>query len=135
MQKSSEHPRATVAPSHLVIRTVAMPKDTNPAGDVFGGWLMAQMDLAASSAATRRARGRCATVAVEAMAFHRPVRVGDELSLYAEILAIGRTSIRVVVEAWSRGRDSEETAHVTSGVFTYVAIDGNRLPRLVPPEA
>ena len=107
MQKSTTTPRATVA----------MPGDTNPAGDVFGSWLLAQMDLAASSAATRRARGRCATVAVEAIAFHPPVRVGDELSFYAEILTVGRTSIRIVVEAWSRGRDS----------------DDYRVPRAIPP--
>ena len=81
------------------IRTIAMPADTNPAGDIFGGWLMAQMDLAAGSAATRRARGRCATVAVEAMSFLSPVLVGDEVSRYARVIGTGRTSIRVAVEA------------------------------------
>src|SRR5215213_3530011 len=77
------------------IRTVAMPADTNSAGDIFGGWLMAQMDLAAGSAAARRARGRCATIAVEAMAFLSPVFVGDEVSLYAEVVSVGRTSLRI----------------------------------------
>jgi acyl-CoA thioesterase YciA len=116
------------------IRTIAMPADTNPAGDIFGGWLMSQMDLAAGNAAALRARGRCATVAIEAMSFISPVFVGDELSLYAEILHVGRTSMKIRVEAWRRGRESDETAQVTAGVFTFVAIDANRQPRPIPPE-
>jgi len=115
-----------------VIRTIAMPADTNPAGDIFGGWLMAQMDLAAGSAATRRARGRCVTVAVEAMTFHSPVAVGDEVSLYAEVVSTGRTSVRIAVEAWRRGRDSDATNQVTSAVFTFVAIDAKGTPRALP---
>lgn len=114
------------------IRTVAMPADTNPAGDVFGGWLMWQMDLAAGIAATRRARGRCATVAVEAMSFLQPVQVGDEVSLYAKVVATGRTSMRVAVEAWRRGRDVEDTSKVTDAVFTLVAIDDEKRPRPLP---
>jgi acyl-CoA thioesterase YciA len=121
-------------PDHPVIRTIAMPADTNPAGDVFGGWLMAQMDFAAGSAAARRARGRCATVAVEAMAFLSHVSVGDEVSIYAEIVSVGRTSIRIAVEAWRRRRDSDASNKVTHAVFTYVALDANRRPRVVPPE-
>jgi acyl-CoA thioesterase YciA len=116
------------------IRTIAMPADTNPAGDIFGGWLMAQMDLAAGSAAARRARGRCATVSVEAMAFLSPVFVGDEVSLYATILSVGRSSIRIAVEAFRRGREREETVKVTEGIFTYVAIGPDRKPRHIPPE-
>jgi acyl-CoA thioesterase YciA len=77
-----------------VIRTIAMPSDTNPAGDIFGGWLMSQMDLAAGNAAARRARGRCATVAVDAMEFHSPVHVGDEVSVYADLISVGRTSMK-----------------------------------------
>jgi len=111
-----------------------MPADTNPAGDIFGGWLMAQMDLAAGNAAARRARGRCATVAVEAMEFLSHVSVGDEVSFYAEIVAVGRTSIRIAVAAWRRGRDSDVSNKVTNAVFTYVAIDADRRPRVVPPE-
>ncbi len=111
-----------------------MPADTNPDGDIFGGWLMAQMDLAAGNAAARRARGRCATVAVEAMSFLSPVTVGDEVSLYADIIAVGRTSMRIAVEAWRRSRDTHVTNQVTSGVFTFVAIDAERRPRTVPPE-
>jgi acyl-CoA thioesterase YciA len=113
------------------IRTVAMPSDTNPAGDIFGGWLMWQMDLAAGLAATRRARGRCATVAVEAMSFLSPVQVGDEVSLYAEVIHVGRTSLRIALQAWRRERDSEESMKVTEAVFTFVAIDDQRRPRLV----
>ena len=111
-----------------------MPADTNPAGDIFGGWLMAQMDLAAGSAAARRARGRCATVSVEAMTFLSPVSVGDEVSLYATVLRVGRSSIRIAVEAYRRGRESEETFKVTEGIFTYVAIGPDRKPRHIPPE-
>ena len=87
-----------------LIRTIAMPADTNPNGDIFGGWLMAQMDMAGGNAAMRRARGRCAAVAVDGMVFHQPVFVGDEVSLYAVILRIGRTSMTIRVEAWRRSR-------------------------------
>ena len=117
-----------------VIRTITMPADTNPSGDIFGGWLLAQMDMAGGSVATKRARGRCATIALEAMTFHRPVLVGDELSLYGSIEKIGRTSIRVRVEAWRRARFEAESERVTEGVFTFVAIDEERRPRPVPPE-
>lgn len=117
-----------------VIRTIAMPADTNPAGDIFGGWLMAQMDLAAGNVAARRARGRCATIAVEGMTFLQPVVVGDEVSLYAHIASVGRSSIRIQIEAWRRARESEETIKVTQALFTFVAIDENRRPRAVPPE-
>ncbi|GJD59483.1 acyl-CoA thioesterase [Methylobacterium dankookense] len=115
-----------------VIRTIAMPSDTNPAGDIFGGWLMAQMDLAAGNVAARRARGRCATISVEAMTFHHPVFVGDEVSIYAQILKVGRTSIRIHVEVWRRERESETTRKVTEGIFTFVAIGSDRRPRVVP---
>ncbi|UFN49920.1 acyl-CoA thioesterase [Roseomonas sp. OT10] len=115
-----------------LIRTIAMPTDTNPSGDIFGGWLMAQMDLAAGNAAARRARGRCATVAVEAITFHSPVKVGDEVSLYAEILKVGRTSLRIRVEAWRRERHSDDSNRVTQAVFTFVALDSTGRPRTVP---
>jgi acyl-CoA thioesterase YciA len=115
------------------IRTVAMPADTNPAGDVFGGWLMAQMDLAAGNLATRRAGGRIATVAVDAMAFHQPVSVGDEVSLYARLVATGRTSMRIEVEAWRRHRHEADIVKVTEAVFTCVAIGEDRKPRPLPP--
>ena len=117
-----------------MIRTIAMPADTNPAGDIFGGWLMGQMDLAAGNAASRRARGRCATVAVEAMTFHSPVHVGDEVSLYARILSVGRTSLRIEVEAWRRERHSDLRERVTEAAFTFVALDDEGRPRPVPAE-
>jgi len=116
-----------------VIRTTAMPADTNPAGDIFGGWLLAQMDLAAASVATRRARGRTATAAVEAMSFLSPVLVGDEVSLFARLVGEGRTSMRVAVEAWRRHRESEAYEKVTEGLFVLVALDENRKPRPLPP--
>lgn len=113
------------------IRVIAMPADTNPAGDIFGGWLMAHMDQAGASVALRRARGRVATVAVEAMAFHLPVKVGDEVSLYGRLLGTGRTSIRVHVEAWRRDRAQEEASRVTEATFTFVALDAAGRPRPV----
>ena len=116
----------------LVGRVIAMPADTNPEGDIFGGWLLAQMDLAGSTPAFDLACGRCATVAVDAMVFHQPVSVGDEVSLYARVVKAGRTSIRVHVEAWKRPRASPEVSRVTEGVFTYVAIDADRKPRPLP---
>jgi len=106
-----------------------MPSDTNPNGDIFGGWLMWQMDLAGGLAATRRARGRCATVSVEAITFHSPVHVGDEVTIYAEVLSVGRTSMKLHVQAWRRPRDSEASVRVTEASFTFVAIDDDRRPR------
>lgn len=113
-----------------VVRTIAMPADTNPSGDIFGGWLMSQMDLAAGNVAARRARGRCATIAVDAVTFVSPVAVGDEVSLYANIVKTGRTSISIRVEAWRRPRHSEETRKVTEAMFTFVALgeDGKSCP-------
>jgi acyl-CoA thioesterase YciA len=124
---------ATPPPGILAIRTVAMPADTNSSGDIFGGWLLAQMDLAAGSAAMRRARGRCATVALDSMSFLRPVFVGDEVSLYADVVKVGRTSMQVRVEAWRRSRADDLSERVTEALFTFVALDEQRSPRLVPP--
>jgi len=116
-----------------VIRTVAMPSDTNPHGDIFGGWLMSQMDLAAGSIAARISRGRAATVRVEGMSFLNPVFVGDEVSLYAYLVARGKTSMKIEVEAWRRSRESEVTVKVTEATFTFVAIDDvTRRPRPLP---
>lgn len=123
---------STRPPDEPVIRTIAMPADTNPHGDIFGGWLMAQMDLAGGSAAHRRAGGRVATVAVDSMAFHRPVKVGDEVSIYATVLGTGRTSIRIFIEAWRRGRDGG-MEKVTSATFVFVAIGPDGRPRPVDP--
>ncbi len=115
------------------IRTVAMPTDTNPAGDVFGGWLMAQMDLAAGTIATRHAQGRCATVAVDGMKFLEPVKVGDEVSLYGRLVTVGRTSMTIHVEAYRRQRTGEARSLVTQAMFVYVALDADGRTRPVPP--
>ncbi|MBT9246423.1 acyl-CoA thioesterase (plasmid) [Gemmobacter fulvus] len=112
-----------------VIRTIAMPADTNPSGDIFGGWLMAQMDLAAGNLAARIERGRAATIAVEGMTFLKPVKVGDEVSLYADLVATGRSSMRIHVEAWRRNRYAEDSVKVTDATFTFVALDGDGRPR------
>ncbi len=127
---SSAHGRDDIP----VIRTIAMPNDTNPAGDIFGGWLMSQMDLAAGNVAALRARGRCATVAVESMTFLRPVFVGDEVSLYAEVLSTGRSSIRIGVEAWRRARHEDEMSRVTQATFTFVAIGADGKARELPAQ-
>ena len=116
------------------IRTIAMPADTNPAGDIFGGWLMAQMDLAAGNVAAMTARGRSATIAVEGMTFHRPVKVGDEVSLFAELESIGRTSMKIHVEAWRRERHRDDCERVTDATFTFVALDADARPRPVRRE-
>lgn len=116
-----------------VIRTIAMPADTNPAGDIFGGWLMSQMDLAAGNAAARLSRGRCATVAVEGMTFMSPVLVGDEVTLWAILHRRGRTSMTFDVQAWRRPRDGETIACVTRAMFTFVALDDEGRPRPIPP--
>jgi len=118
----------------LVGRVIAMPADTNPEGDIFGGWLLAHMDLAGATPAFELAQGRCVTVALDAMVFHQPVSVGDEVSMYATVVKTGRTSIRVHVEAWKRSRNGAdaEAMRVTEGVFTYVAIGDDRKPRLLP---
>lgn len=117
----------------LTIRTTAMPADTNPNGDIFGGWLMGQMDIAGGSTAIQRAQGRVATVAVDAMTFHKPVFVGDEVSCYTRIERVGNTSISIRVETWVRRARTRELIKVTEGTFVYVAIDGNGRPRPVPP--
>jgi acyl-CoA thioesterase YciA len=114
--------------SKPALRANAMPADANPAGDIFGGWLRSQMDLAGGTVATRRAKGRVVTVAITAMTFHRPVFVGDEVSCYVDIVKIGRTSITVKIESWARRGRGEEKIEVTEGLFTYVAVDSERKP-------
>jgi acyl-CoA thioesterase YciA len=123
---------ATLPDHSPVIRTIAMPADTNPAGDIFGGWLMAHMDLAAGNVATRHARGRAATVAVEAMSFLSPVEVGDEVSFYGAVVSSGRTSMRIHIEAWRRKREEDAVVKVTEATFTFVAIGEDRRPRPLP---
>jgi acyl-CoA thioesterase YciA len=120
----------------LAIRTLAMPADANPSGDIFGGWVLSQMDIAGGIVARERARGRVATVAVTAMTFHLPVYVGDVLCAYVDIEKIGRTSITTWIEAWAlRGQGGDmsgDQVRVTAGQFVYVALDENGRPRPVP---
>ena len=117
-----------------MIRTIAMPADANASGDIFGGWLMSQMDLAAGNLAQRVAHGRCVTVAVDAMSFILPVKIGDEVTVYCELVSTGRTSLKIQVEAWRRERSNEEDQRVTKAVFKFVAIDAEGKSRPVKPE-
>jgi acyl-CoA thioesterase YciA len=113
------------------VRTLAMPADTNPSGDIFGGWVLAQMDLAGGIVAGQRAGGRVATVALDGLSFHRPVYVGDLVSCYATVIRVGRTSVAVQVDTFVlRGRTGDEVK-VTEGRFTLVAIDDDGRPRPV----
>ncbi len=130
---ASDQP-ASAPRGELSLRTLAMPADTNPSGDIFGGWVMAQMDIAGGITAWTRADGRVATVAVDGFTFHRPVFVGDVVCCYTEVVKIGRTSLTVRVEAWVlRGRKPENRIKVTEGMFTFVAIDADGHKREVPP--
>jgi acyl-CoA thioesterase YciA len=113
------------------LSTIAMPGDANPSGDIFGGWLLSQMDLAGSIPATERAKGRVATVGIEAMKFHRAVLIGDHVRCYAEIVRVGRTSMAVKIETWVSRLGEAGMLKVTEGMFTYVAIDEGRNPRPV----
>lgn len=106
-----------------------MPADTNPHGDIFGGWLLCQMDLAGSTFATRRASGRVVTVAITAMVFHRPVMIGDEVTCFCSVEKIGHTSITVKIESWARRRTAIDPIKVTEGVFTYVRVDADGRPQ------
>lgn len=107
----------------LTIRTIAMPADTNANGDIFGGWIMSQMDSAGGMAAVQRCGGRVVTVAVNAMVFHRPVKVGDILCVYSDIIRVGRSSMHIRIEVWVRRFITDRHEKVTEGEFTYVAID------------
>jgi acyl-CoA thioesterase YciA len=113
------------------IRVVAMPADANSYGDIFGGWLLSIMDNAAGLTAARRSHGRAVTVALDRMQFHQPVKVGDEVSVYAEVERVGRTSMTIAVEAWRRERHREEPIKVTEAKFTFVAVDEAGQPRPV----
>lgn len=117
----------------LTVRISAMPADTNANGDIFGGWVMARMDQAGGIAGVERARGRVVTIAVEAMTFIRPVRVGDVLEVYTDVFHVGRTSMRIHVEAWAQRFRTTEREKVTEATFAFVAIDEEGRPRPVPP--
>ncbi|MBM3344401.1 MAG: acyl-CoA thioesterase [Betaproteobacteria bacterium] len=116
------------------LRVMPMPADANHTGDIFGGWIMSQVDLAGSIAAARMAQGRVATVAVNSFVFRQPVFVGDVVSFYAEVVKVGRTSITVDVEVYAQRRpEKEQCVKVTEATLTYVAVDSNRQPRVVSP--
>lgn len=115
----------------LALQTIAMPADTNADGDIYGGWLVSQMDLAGAIAANRQANGRVATVAIEGMVFLRPVVVGSTVSCYTQILEIGRSSIAINIEVWAQAPSDSGHKKVTEGRFTFVAIDKNRRTRPV----
>jgi acyl-CoA thioesterase YciA len=116
----------------LTIRTLAMPADTNPAGDIFGGWVMSQMDIAGAIAAVERAKGRVVTVAVEAMTFIAPVKVGDILCVYTTVDRVGTTSVSIGVEAWVRRNRLDDRVKVTNGRFVYVALGEDGRKRSIP---
>ncbi|MGI4942695.1 MAG: acyl-CoA thioesterase [Janthinobacterium lividum] len=113
------------------LRTIAMPRDTNVSGVMFGGWTLSQMDLAGGTFAAQRAGGRVVTVSIEAMRFLRPVEVGDEVSCYCTLEIGGDTSVAVRIETWTRDRSGSDAQKVTEGVFTYVALGGDGKPRML----
>jgi acyl-CoA thioesterase YciA len=117
------------------MRLVAMPRDANPSGQIFGGWTLSQMDLAGGIFAAATAKGHVATVAIDAMRFLRPVSIGDEVSCWCSLVETGDTSIKVKIETWARGRSSEKAEKVTEGVFTFVALDEHGKPRAVDSQA
>lgn len=118
----------------LTLRTLAMPGDANAAGDIFGGWVMAQMDLSCGIRAAERARGRVVTAAVKEMAFELPVKIGDTLCIYTDIVKVGRTSITLKVEAWAQRYLSDRMDKVTDALFVMVAMDETGRPKPVPAE-
>lgn len=115
------------------MRLVPLPENTNANGDIFGGWILAQMDLAAGKTAYFRAKGRVVTIAIDSMKFHKHVAVGDELSIYTDVTRVGNTSLTIKVESWARRKESGDYVKVTEGLFTFVRIDNDRKPVPVPP--
>ncbi|MET3119865.1 acyl-CoA thioesterase YciA [Undibacterium sp. GrIS 1.8] len=130
----SESNKTTLPPGMPQLRVMPMPADANVHGDVFGGWIMAQVDIAGAIPAARRANGRVATIAVNSFLFKQPVFVGDLLSIYAEVVKVGNTSITIAVEVYAeRNRLQASTVKVTEAMLTYVATGEDRKPRLIPP--
>ena len=133
----AEEPTELPRDREPVIRIIPMPQDTNPNGDIFGGWIMSQVDIAGSIVAVQRIKGRMATVAVNSFVFKKPVYVGDLVSVYGDISRVGNTSLTVSLEVFAErrmiGEFTQEVVKVTEAEFTYVAIDENRRPRPIPP--
>ena len=128
MSEASVQPRGD-----LTVRTIAMPADTNANGDIFGGWVLSQMDQAGGIAGVERARGRVVTVKVDTLTFIQPVKVGDVLCVYTLVEHVGRTSMRIHIEAWARRFRQQTRDKVTDATFTFVAVDDQGRPRIVPP--
>lgn len=126
-ENGSEAPKG-----ELSLRTLAMPGDTNPAGDIFGGWVLSQMDIAGGISAGQRANCRVATVGIQAMTFLKPVHVGDVLCVYTDVVKVGRTSIAIAIEAWALRNRIGRRVKVTEALFTFVALDDEGKPRPVP---
>ncbi len=124
---STERPLGVIS-----LQTIAMPADSNWNGDIFGGWLLSQMDLAGAVAARKRARGRITTIAIDSMVFHTPVHIGDVVTCYTHIERVGTSSMKIRIQAWETGDPCEVPRKVTEGLFTYVAIDEAGKPRPVP---
>lgn len=129
MVEDTDKPRG-----ELTVRVIAYPADTNHNGDIFGGWVMSRMDQAGGIAGVERSRGRVVTIAVDSMTFLRPVQVGDVLCVYTEIESVGRTSMKIHIEAWAKRFITREREKVTDATFTFVAIDDTGRPRPVPAE-
>ena len=125
----------TLAHGEVTIQTLAMPADTNANGDIFGGWLVSQMDLAAGILAKKLSKGRAATVAIHSMSFLKPVHIGDLVSCHVELITLGKTSMTIAVEAWTERLSTGEKLCVTEGTFICVAIDEQGRPRQVPKPA
>ncbi len=134
MTQLSGQPQNDAPRGSLTVRVIAMPADTNANGDIFGGWVLARMDQAGGIAGVERAQGRVVTVAIDAMTFIRPMKVGDVLEVYTEVESVGRTSFKIHIEAWARRFQTRLQEKVTDGTFTFVAIDETGKPRPVPRE-
>ena len=135
LREAAELPQSDVPQGDLTVRTIAMPADTNANGDIFGGWVLSQMDQAGGIAGVDRAHGRVVTVALDAMTFIRPVRVGDVLCVYTRVSHVGRTSMKIQVEAWARRFCTQVRERVTQATLTFVAIDDEGRPRPIPQDA
>lgn len=123
----SEKPEGT-----LSLQTIAMPADTNWSGDIFGGWIVSQMDLAGAIHAERFTKGRCATIAINQMSFLVPVKIGDVISCYTQILKVGNTSIQIQIDVWDSHDESRPAKRVTQGIFTFVAVNTEGTKRQIP---
>ncbi|MEQ1725257.1 MAG: acyl-CoA thioesterase [Sphingopyxis sp.] len=128
-------PASNLSRSDPVLRVVPQPADINANGHIFGGWVLSQMDIAGGIVARRVARGACATVGIEAMNFHAPILLRDQISVYARVARCGRTSVAIAIEVIATRGDDEVEVKVTEGTFTFVALDENHRPRALPPSA